>query len=110
MSALNVMKWESRRITQSETSQRCSVASVKIRKFNEYLLKRFSDMSGIDLSLIKYADAYRQIIKSRSYRCMKTVRTIDFYENKTSAQVKKCFFNFLSEQFFNFDKLKWYLP
>lgn len=62
MSALNVMKWESRRILQSETSQGCSVASVKTRKFNEYLLKRFSDMSGIDLSLIKYADAYRQII------------------------------------------------
>jgi transposase len=32
-----------------------------------------------------------------------------FYENKTSAQVKKCFFNFLNGQFFNFDKLKWYV-
>ena len=34
----------------------------------------------------------------------------NFYKNKTFAQVKKCFFNFLSEQFFNFDKLKWYVP
>jgi len=62
MSALNLMKWESRRITQSDLNTGCSVASVKIRKFNEYLLKRFSDMSGIDLSLIKAADAYNEII------------------------------------------------
>ena len=33
-----------------------------------------------------------------------------FYMNKTFADVKKCFFNFLSSQLFNFDKLKWYLP
>jgi hypothetical protein len=62
MSALNVMKWESRKIAQSEKSQGCSVASVKIRNFNEYLLKRFCNMSGIDLSRIKSADAYLQII------------------------------------------------
>jgi transposase len=34
----------------------------------------------------------------------------NFYKNKTFAQVKKCFFDFLSKQFFNFDKLNWYLP
>ena len=34
----------------------------------------------------------------------------NFYRNKTFAQVKKCFFNFLSGNFFNFDKLNWYLP
>ena len=34
----------------------------------------------------------------------------NFYRNKTFTQVKKCFFDFLSRQFFNFDKLNWYLP
>jgi len=41
----------------------------------------------------------------------KTVRTIELPKShKTSAQVKKCFFTFLSRQFFNFDKLKQYVP
>jgi hypothetical protein len=62
MTALNVMRWESRRIAQSETSHGCSVASVKIRNFNEYLLKRFCDMSAPDFSSIKSPDEYRQII------------------------------------------------
>ena len=62
MTALNVMKWESRRITQSDFNPGCSVASVKIRNFNEYLIKKFCNMSDIDFSLIKTADAYRQII------------------------------------------------
>lgn len=62
MSALNVMKWESRRIAPSETSRGCSIASAKIRNFNEYMLKRFCDMSDIDLSLIKYSDAYQQTL------------------------------------------------
>ncbi len=62
MSALNVMKWESRKISQSETSEGCSIASIKRRNYNEYLLKRFCNMSGIDLSQIKYADAYLQTI------------------------------------------------
>ena len=62
MTALNVMKWESRRITQSDFNQGCSVSSIKVRNFNEYILKRFCDMSGIDLSLKKSADAYQQII------------------------------------------------
>lgn len=62
MSALSVMKWESRRNTQPDLNHGCSSASIKIRKFNEYLLKRFCDMSGIDLSSIKSSDAYQQIL------------------------------------------------
>jgi len=62
MTALNVMNRESRRIAPSETSRGCSIASAKIRNFNEYMLKRFCDMSGPDFSSIKSADAYQQII------------------------------------------------
>jgi len=62
MTALNLMNRESRRITQSEYNPGCSVASVKIRNFNEYLIKKFCDMSDIDFSLIKTADAYQQIM------------------------------------------------
>jgi hypothetical protein len=62
MTALNLMKWESRRIAQSDLNPGCSVASVKIRNFNKYLLKRFCDMSDIDVSLIKYSDAYQQTL------------------------------------------------
>jgi len=62
MTALNLMNRESRRITQSDFNPGCSVASVKIRNFNEYLLKRFCNMSGPDFSLIKSADAYNEII------------------------------------------------
>jgi len=62
MTALNIMKWESRRIAQSDLNPGCSVASVKIRNFNGYLLKRFCSMSGIDFSLIKYSDAYQQTL------------------------------------------------
>lgn len=40
----------------------------------------------------------------------KNILRKNFYKNKTFAQVKKSFFNFLSGQFFNFDKLKQYLP
>lgn len=32
-----------------------------------------------------------------------------FYQNKTFAQVKKSFFNFLNRRFFDFKKLGWYL-
>jgi putative transposase len=32
-----------------------------------------------------------------------------FYENKTFAQVKKSFFDFLNNQIFDFDKLEWYI-
>ena len=32
-----------------------------------------------------------------------------FYQNKTFAQVKKSFFNFLNRQIFDFKKLGWYL-
>jgi hypothetical protein len=62
MGALDVMKWESRRIAPSGTSRGCSAASAEIRNFDEYMLKRFCDMSDIDLSLIKYSDAYRQTL------------------------------------------------
>ncbi|HAO19577.1 MAG TPA: transposase, partial [Desulfobacteraceae bacterium] len=62
MTALNLMKWESRRIAQSDFNPGCSVASVKIRNFNGYLLERFCSISGIDFSSIKSSDAYHQII------------------------------------------------
>jgi transposase len=32
-----------------------------------------------------------------------------FYQNKTFAQVKNSFFNFLSRQFFNLNKFEWYI-
>ena len=62
MSALNVMKWESRKIPQSETSQGCPIASIRRRNYNEYLLKQFFKTSGIDLNTIKFPDAYDRII------------------------------------------------
>jgi hypothetical protein len=62
MTALNLMKWESRQITQNNFNKGCSVASIKIRNFNKYLLKRFITMSGIDFSFIKSADIYNEII------------------------------------------------
>jgi hypothetical protein len=62
MSALNLMKWESRRIAQSEISQGCSIVSIRRRNYNEYLLKRFLKTSGIDLSSIKFPEAYDRII------------------------------------------------
>jgi len=62
MTALNLMKWESRRIAQSDFNPGCSAVSVKIRNFNEYLIKKICNMSGPDFSLIKSADAYNEII------------------------------------------------
>ncbi len=32
-----------------------------------------------------------------------------FYQNKTFAQVKNSFFNFLNRQFFNLNKFEWYI-
>ena len=62
MTALSMMNRESRRIAPSEEPHVCSVASVKIRNFNEYLIKKICNMSDIDFSLIKTADVYQQII------------------------------------------------
>jgi len=62
MTALSMMNRESRRIAQSDLNPGCSVVSVKIRNFNEYLIKKFCDMSDIDFSLIKYSDAYQQAL------------------------------------------------
>jgi len=56
------MNRESRNIAQSDLNQGCSVASVKIRNFNEYLLKLFCHKSGTDFRSVKVADAYQQII------------------------------------------------
>ena len=39
----------------------------------------------------------------------KTFLRRHFYENKTFEQVKKCFFDFLNEQVFNFEKVNWYI-
>jgi len=62
MTALNLMKWEYRKTAGTSFNNGCSIASIKIRKFNEYLLKQFSAISGIDLSSIKSSDAYHHII------------------------------------------------
>lgn len=62
MSALSVMKRESRRTGPSETSHGWPIASAKIRNFDEYLMKRFCDMSDTDFGSVKSADAYHRII------------------------------------------------
>jgi len=62
MTAPDVMNRESRRITQSDFNPGCSAASVKIRNSDEYLIKKFCNMSDTDFGLIKTADAYRQIM------------------------------------------------
>lgn len=44
MTALNLMKIEDRLLNQDSDSHVISIASWKIRNFNEHLLKRFPDI------------------------------------------------------------------
>ncbi len=61
MTALNLIKLEDRQLAPD--SDRCiiSLLSWKIRKFNEHLLKRFSDMLELDFSSIKSIPAYETL-------------------------------------------------
>jgi hypothetical protein len=61
MATLNLMKIEDRLSNQDSDNHVLSVATYKIRNFNEHLLKRFSDMLGLDFSLIKSNPAYETI-------------------------------------------------
>jgi hypothetical protein len=53
MTTLNLIKLEDRHRTQDSDRSVISIASWKIRKFNEHLLERFSSILGLDFSLIK---------------------------------------------------------
>jgi len=53
MTALNLLKLEDRQRNQGADRSVISIASWKIRKFNEHLFKRFSSYLGLDFSLIK---------------------------------------------------------
>ena len=53
MTALNLLKLEDRQRTEGGGRSVISIASWKIRNFNEQLLKRFSSILGLDFSLIK---------------------------------------------------------
>jgi len=53
MTALNLLKLEDRQLTGGNSRSVISIASWKIRKFNEHLLERFSSIFGLNFSLIK---------------------------------------------------------
>jgi hypothetical protein len=61
MLALNLIKLQDRQHASLSEARVISVASWKIRKFNEHLLKRFSDMLGLDFSSIKSNPAYEAL-------------------------------------------------
>jgi hypothetical protein len=53
MTALNLLKLEDRQHTPDDRRSPISIASWKIRKFNEHLLERFSSLLGLNFTLIK---------------------------------------------------------
>jgi hypothetical protein len=53
MTALNLLKLEDRQRTRGANRSVISIASWKVRKFNEHLLDRFSSILGLDFSSIK---------------------------------------------------------
>lgn len=53
MTALNLLKLEDRQYTADRPRSPISIASWKIRKFNEHLLERFSSLLGLDCTSIK---------------------------------------------------------
>jgi hypothetical protein len=67
MTALNLIKIEDRQLAQDSEAHVISIASWKIRKFNEHLLKQFSDMLGLDFSAIKSNPRYEEL---RNYRAI----------------------------------------
>ena len=61
MTALNLLKLEDRHRTQGTHRSVISIASWKVRKFNEHLLERFSSILGLDFSLIKANAAFKTL-------------------------------------------------
>jgi hypothetical protein len=61
MTALNLLKLEDRQNNVDSDRRVISIASWKVRKFNEHLLQRFSDMLGLDFSSIKSNPAYETL-------------------------------------------------
>lgn len=61
MTALNLIKLEDRQLAPDSVRRAISILSWKIRKFNEHLLKRFSDMLGLDFNSIKSTPAYEAL-------------------------------------------------
>jgi hypothetical protein len=53
MTALNLLKRNDRQRAEGAERSAISIASWKIRNFNEHLLRRFSSILGLDFSLIK---------------------------------------------------------
>jgi hypothetical protein len=53
MTTLNLLKLEHRQQADSADRSVISIASLKIRKFNQHLLERFCSILGLDLSSIK---------------------------------------------------------
>jgi Transposase DDE domain len=61
MTALNLIKLEDRQLAPDSDRHVISIASWKIRKFNEHLLQQFSSMLGLDFTLIKSNPAYETL-------------------------------------------------
>lgn len=61
MTALNLLKLEDRQRTEGVDRSAISIASGKIRKFNEHLLRRFSSFLGLDFSLIKSSPVFENL-------------------------------------------------
>jgi hypothetical protein len=61
MTALNLLKLEDRQTTTDSDRRVISIASWKVRKSNEHLLKRFSEILGLDFSSIKSTPAYETL-------------------------------------------------
>ena len=61
MTALNLLKLEDRHRTQDTDRSVISIASWKVRKFNEHLLERFSSILGLDFSLIKSSPEFETL-------------------------------------------------
>jgi IS4 transposase len=61
MTALNLIKLEDRQHAPDSDRHVISIASWKIRKFNEHLLQRFSDLLGLDFTSIKSNPDYETL-------------------------------------------------
>lgn len=61
MTALNLLKLEDRQLTGGNSRSVISIASWKIRKFNEHWLERFSSIFGLNFSLIKSSPEFETL-------------------------------------------------
>ena len=61
MTALNLLKLEDRQRIEGSQRSVISIASWKIRKFNEHILRRFSSFLGLDFSLIKTSPEFENL-------------------------------------------------